>query len=120
MNRSWGRGALAACAMAAAHANATLTPDATGLWYDPAESGWGLTVAQQGGEAFAVLFVYDPAGRPAWYFASDLNAPVLSPLPPGGPPNDVDGILYRAAGPWFGGTFDPGAVSVTPVGSLGL
>jgi hypothetical protein len=100
-------------------AGAELSPDPTGLWYDPAESGWGLAVAQQGGEAFAVLFVYDQAGRPTWYFASDLNAPALNPMPPGGV-NDVDGILYRAAGPWFGGTFDPGAVTVTPVGSLGL
>ncbi len=111
--------ACAICACALGHAGATLSPDPTGLWYDPAESGWGLTVAQQGGEAFAVLFLYDQAGRPTWYFASDLNAPHLDPLPPGGL-NDVDGALYRAAGPWFGGTFDPHAVTVTPVGSLTL
>ncbi|HEX3096798.1 MAG TPA: hypothetical protein VHQ02_03725 [Usitatibacter sp.] len=29
-------------------AHAAITPDPTGLWFDPAETGWGLGVAQQG------------------------------------------------------------------------
>ena len=32
--------------------------DLTGLWFDPAESGWGLSLARQGGTTFAVLFVW--------------------------------------------------------------
>jgi hypothetical protein len=100
--------------LACNQAGAALSPDPTGLWYDPAESGWGLTVSQQGDIAFAVLFVYDQADHPAWYVASDLE-----PLfPPGGPM--MRGTLYRTMGPWFGGTFNPHAVSVTPVGTLSL
>ena len=104
--------------LASGRAGAELSPDPTGLWYDPAQSGWGLTVVQQGGVAFAVLFVYDPSNHPAWYFASDLSAPHLDPLPPG--PIGIDGVLYRATGSWFGGPFDPHAMTITPVGSLSL
>ena len=108
----------AACAIAAAHATAAMTPDPTGLWYDPAESGWGIALAQQGDTAFAVLFVYDPASHPAWYFASDLATPETFGPVPGGP--GLSGTLYRAMGPWFGGAFDPRAVTPTAVGSLSL
>lgn len=102
--------------LASGRAAAGLSPDPTGLWYDPDESGWGLTVSQQGDTVFAVLFVYDQANHPVWYVASDLEP--LALMPPGGPM--VLGTLYRTAGPWFGGTFDPHAVTVTPVGTLSL
>jgi hypothetical protein len=98
------------------YASAALSPDPTGLWYDPAESGWGLSVSQQGDTVFAVLFVYDQANHPVWYVASDLEPLTINP--PGGPM--VRGTLYRTAGPWFGGTFDPHAVTMTPVGTLSL
>jgi hypothetical protein len=108
--------ALSAWMFACGHAGAALSPDPTGLWYDPAESGWGLTVSQQGDTVFAVLFVYDQANHPVWYVASDLEP--LALMPPGGPM--VLGNLYRTTGPWFGGTFDPHAVGVTAVGTLSL
>ena len=107
---------LSASVLACGHANAALSPDPTGLWYDPAESGWGLSVAQQGETSFAVLFVYDATNHPVWYVASDLHAP--SSNPPAGPM--VTGTLYRTMGPWFGGAFDPHAVTLTPVGTLTL
>lgn len=108
--------ASAACALASGLAAAAMTPDPTGLWFDPGESGWGLTLAQQGDTVFAVLFVYDSGNRPVWYAASALRGPAVDP--PGGPL--VTGPLYRTVGPWFGGPFDPHAVSATPVGSLTL
>jgi hypothetical protein len=106
-----------ACALASAQARAAVSPDPTGLWYDTAESGWGLSISQQGDKLFAVLFVYDQANRPVWYVASDIDTPsgtIFTPL------LSVSGKLYRTAGPWFGGTFDPHAVTVTEVGTLTL
>jgi hypothetical protein len=108
--------AVAAAALVGSPAIAALTPDPTGLWYDPAESGWGLTVSQQGDTVFAVLFVYDQANHPVWYVASDLEP--LALMPPGGPM--VQGNLYRTMGPYFGGPFDPRAVTMTQVGVLSL
>ncbi len=108
--------AVASSMLVSAHASAALSPDPTGLWYDPDESGWGISVAQQGDTAFAVLFVYDQNHNPVWYVASDLEP--LAVMPPGGPM--VQGNLYRTMGPWFGGTFDPHAVTLTQVGVLSL
>ncbi|HEX4858777.1 MAG TPA: hypothetical protein VFV17_07130, partial [Usitatibacteraceae bacterium] len=36
-------------------------------WSGQAENGWGMTINQHGNTQFIVLFVYDNAGRPAWY-----------------------------------------------------
>jgi hypothetical protein len=38
----------------------------TAAWFDPAESGWGLSVTRQGERAYAIAFVYDPQGQPTW------------------------------------------------------
>lgn len=38
----------------------------TSLWWNPAQSGWGLALSQQGSTAFAVLFGYDAANQPTW------------------------------------------------------
>jgi hypothetical protein len=95
---------------------ALMSPDPTGLWYDPDESGWGLSMTQQGDTLFAVLFVYGPDRAPAWYVASSLQLLNDGFGLPGGP--NVYGTLYRTSGPWFGGTFDPATVGATPVGSL--
>src|SRR6185369_4631903 len=47
-----------------------MSPDPTGLWWVPEESGWGLSLVQQQDTVVAVLFVYDDAKRPAWYVAT--------------------------------------------------
>lgn len=96
---------------------APLSPDPTGLWWVPQESGWGLSLTQQGETVVAVLFVYDDAQRPAWYVAATSDTgvrfdPNVGPI--------FSGTLYRTSGPWFGATFDPRAVTATPVGTLGL
>jgi hypothetical protein len=38
--------------------------DATDLWINPSESGWGISVYHQGATLFASLFVYGPDGQP--------------------------------------------------------
>ncbi|HUQ27078.1 MAG TPA: hypothetical protein VM051_00705 [Usitatibacter sp.] len=98
--------ALVAVALAA-----SATPqrrNATDLWVDPAELGWGLNIFHQGDTLFASLFVYGSDGQPKWYTGSALT---------GG--SDVfQGELTEAAGPWFGGPFDSARVSRRTVGNM--
>ena len=98
--------------------HAALTPDPTGLWFDPAESGWGLGLAQQGDTVFATLFVYDDAHRPAWYVASSMKDDGRETFV-AAPPVFV-GTLFRTSGPAFSGAFDPKAVSSVPVGTISI
>ena len=40
--------------------------DHTGSYFDPANSGWGLTLTQQGDVLGGVLYTYDASGAPTW------------------------------------------------------
>ena len=40
-------------------AQAQSTPNQVGFWWKPTESGWGMTIQQQGTRTFAVWFTYD-------------------------------------------------------------
>lgn len=42
-------------------------------WAGSAENGWGLSIHQHGNAMFNVLYVYDNAGRPAWYVMPSGN-----------------------------------------------
>lgn len=101
--------------MAGAHA-APMTPDPTGMWYDPAQPGWGLSVTQQGDNIFAVLFVYDANHIPQWFVASNVVdtghfANTLVGEAYAGP-------LYRTTGAAFTQPGDTTPLSATPVGSI--
>ncbi len=82
------------------------------FWWDPAESGWALSVQQSGSRLVAIWNVYDAAGRPIWYT-----------LQPGSWTKDSAntlryvGTIYQTTGPDWRGPFDPAAVSVTAVGT---
>ena len=43
-------------------AGAQSTQNLVGFWYKPSESGWGLSIQQQGARTFAVWFTYDLQG----------------------------------------------------------
>ena len=43
-------------------AGAQATQNLVGFWYKPSESGWGLSIQQQGARTFAVWFTYDLQG----------------------------------------------------------
>lgn len=40
--------------------------DDTGIYFDPANPGWGLSVSEQGGIRFLLAYLYDQEGRPVW------------------------------------------------------
>ncbi len=94
---------------ASAASATTLTRDHSDLWYIPAESGWGINIAQQGDSLFATLFVYNQDASPAWFVASNL-------LHQGN--NVFTGTLFRVTGPFYLGAFDPNAVLASPVGTM--
>jgi hypothetical protein len=89
----------------------------TDLWWDPAESGWGINIVQHGsGKIFATWFVYGSDGAPVWYVIPDgqwLASGVA-----------YSGQIYRTTGPQFcnsgeactGPAFDSSKVTVTWVG----
>ena len=52
------------------------TPGAlSGLWYNAAESGWGVHFTQRENALFAALYTYDAAGNAKWYVASNCAMP---------------------------------------------
>jgi len=87
----------------------------TDLWFDPSESGWGLSIVQHDNlNIFGVWFTYDSQGKPTWLFV------------PGGTWSDPDtftGPLLTARTPpqnFFNSTFDPSVVVKTIVGTATL
>ena len=92
----------------AANAKSSATTDVSDLWWNPAESGWGMQLVQNNGFVFATLFVYGVDGKPTWFTA---------------PLNDIGGFtwtgpLYANTGPWFAGSFNPSQVGARQAGTL--
>jgi hypothetical protein len=100
--------------LAAGGVTAAAASNYTDLWFDPAQSGWGVNVVHQGETAFATLFVYGADRQPTWYSASSLQ---VTSYTSSGLPN-FSGGLFRTTGPWFGGPFDPSSVTIERVGTL--
>jgi hypothetical protein len=42
------------------------TLDTTGLWFESAKPGYGLTISTQGTTEFGILYFYDDQGQPRW------------------------------------------------------
>src|SRR5688572_1510650 len=77
-----------------------------GLWWNPAESGWGLNTTHQGNTIFATLFTYAADGQPLWLVASNLDrVPTGDGYGMGGEYEEeqfiYSGALYRTTGPAF-------------------
>jgi hypothetical protein len=87
------------------------TPNYQDLWWNPAESGWGINLAQQGAIIFATLFTYDASGRAAWFVMSSGAKQ---------PDGSYAGDLYSTRGPAFNAVpFRPiGSANITRVGAM--
>ena len=83
----------------------------TGPWYNPAESGWGLTWYEYPSNGFfGLFFIYNGSGAPDWYEFAGAWTGV-----------DVhSGNLRKNTGPAFGTTFNPGLVNKVVVGTYTL
>lgn len=78
----------------------------TALWWNPAESGWGINLNHQGNIVFGTLFTYDASGAPLW-LVMPAGALVTGS-------NTYGGDLYRTTGPPFN------ANPFTPIGPENL
>jgi hypothetical protein len=79
------------------------------LWWNPAESGWGINFAHQGDILFATLFTYGADGRSQWF--------VMSRGDRAGGTQTFEGTLYRTTGPPFDASpWRP--IALTAVGTM--
>jgi hypothetical protein len=65
---------------------AGFTPNRTGAWYAPPESGWGQVVSQFPGDGgvnttFVVHYLYDTLGEPRWLLAVEPTASLANGRP---------------------------------------
>ena len=94
-------------------ARAAYTTNFSDQWWIENESGWGASVLQQSDVLFIDLFVYGPDSKPTWFTAAAFfqgNAPAGHVL--------FTGDLYSTTGPYYGGSFNSGAVGYVKVGTL--
>ena len=102
-------GALVALGFALPASATTAGPDFTDLWFNPAESGWGINFIHQGNLIFATMFVYDASRAPHWFVADGMSG--------GG--NAYSGALYQTSGPAYNGPWT-GGVTAPAVGSISV
>lgn len=89
--------------------------DYTGLWWNSAESGWGMNVIQQEQIIFITLFIYGTGNTPTWYVGPATNFTTANAAGD----RTYTGRLYATTGTPFAVTpFVPGSVGVTDVGSV--
>ena len=87
--------------------------DYSGMWWNPRESGWGLSIHQgYTNLVFATWFVYGATGQPEWFTIQ------------GGRWTDSttwSGPVYRTTGPFYGAAaYDPALVNVATVGEAAI
>lgn len=86
--------------------------DYTGAWYNPNESGWGVSVVKGTSNVLGVIiYHYDPDHSPTWFIVQDgtwQNTTTFS------------GTLNRFTGPAYNEAFDAGMVAYAAVGNATL
>jgi lysyl endopeptidase len=80
----------------------------TALWWNPAESGWGLSITQHDSRLFAAWFVYGADGSPQW---------VVMPGGTWSSTTSITGDVYSTSGPPSGQPFNASLVSSLKVGT---
>jgi hypothetical protein len=107
---------LAACLAASpwVHAATSVASDISDMWWNSAESGWGMNATQQANVLFITLYVYSADGKAHWYVAPQMvgdlsNASATAFV--------FGGALYETTGPVFSTTFNPNAVNARVVGT---
>src|SRR5258708_134514 len=111
-----GRGA-GQCRAGRAGGRAAAGPAAlSGLWWNAAESGWGVHFTQRGVNLFAAWYTYDAQGNPKWYVAPNCAFSSSNAVS-----GNCTSPLYEVAGAaFFGHDFDPVLVHASQAGTLQL
>jgi hypothetical protein len=82
--------------------------DQSDLWWNAAESGWGIQFVQRAGLIFATMFVYGTNGTPTWYTALLTPSGALA----------WSGDLVATSGSYFGLPFNAASTVATKVGTM--
>ena len=87
--------------------------DYSGMWWNPNESGWGLSLTQGPSNAlFGAWFVYGSGNQPEWFTLQGGQWTSSTRW---------TGSVYRTTGPFFAGpVFDPRLVLVQAAGTATL
>lgn len=112
---------LAASAALQAAAQATPAANFTDMWWNPNESGWGISFAQHTAtnKAFAVWYTYDPRAQntatpettdfvPLWFAMPDCSWSA---------PRTCSGSMYVTIGSPYRAQWNPAAFAVEAVGT---
>ncbi len=85
----------------------SLAVDYSGIWWEPALSGQGVTIHQEDNSIFGGWYLYDSSGLSDWLtFEGALSG------------NTLTTTFTRFTGPPFGGSWNPSQVVGTTTGSL--
>ena len=84
--------------------------DYSGVWWNPNESGNGVSITHLANTVFVAWYAFDTLGKPTWY--------VLTCNTSGG--NSCSDTLYSANGPALGPSFDISRVQLKTIGSATL
>jgi uncharacterized protein (DUF1800 family) len=91
---------------------ANFPDDHSDLWWNPAESGWGLALSHHGNTVFGVWYTYGDDGRPLWIILPDGRVTA---------PNTITGKLYIPSGsPYTQVPFDQRQTRTSEVGTATL
>ena len=84
--------------------------DYSGLWWNPAEPGWGLSITQsRDNHVFAAWFTYDAQAHPTWMVMPQATWKSAVAL---------QGALYRTHGSAFDAAYEASTFAVEPAGKL--
>ena len=106
--------ACVAFALPAARGADSVASDISDMWWNSAESGWGMNATQQANILFITLYVYSADGKAHWFVAPDMLADLSNPSAPS---FVFGGALYETTGPVFSSVFNPAAVNARMVGT---
>lgn len=84
----------------------------TGLWFDAAQPGWGMSILQSAeNHVFATWYGYDASRAPLWLVMPEASWTSAAAF---------EGTLYRTRGSAYGEPYDASRFNVTPVGVLSV
>lgn len=95
--------------MALARFNNDSVANYSDMWWNPNESGWGMSIIHHPstGIIFSAWYAYDANGKPTWYVMS--NCPIAS--------TSCSGDIYKTTGSPPGQTWDTSKFSIAKVGT---
>ena len=91
----------------------TFATDASDVWWNENEGGWGVNVIQENDILFLSFFLYGSNNQPTWYSASNVQFTGQS-----GSSLVYSGEVVQTTGPWFGVPFNSSQVGRRTAGTV--